>query len=103
MAFWNVGTLKLEAFRPGMMSRAEMGNNLIMVCMQIDQGKEDNGHKHPFDQCGIVLEGRIEMFIGQERRLLTANECYFVPSGERHGWKTFDQPVKILDVSPKQP
>jgi len=86
-----------------MMSKAEIGNDLIMVCMQIDQGKEDNGHEHPFDQCGIVLEGRIEMFIGQERRLLTANECYFVPSGERHGWKTFDQPVKILDVSPKQP
>jgi len=103
MAFWNVGTLKLEAFRPGMMSKAEIGNDLIMVCMQIDQGKEDTGHEHPFDQCGIVLEGQIEMVVGQERRLLTPNECYFIPSGERHGWKTLDQPVKILDISLKQP
>jgi quercetin dioxygenase-like cupin family protein len=103
MAFWNVNTLQLEAFRPGMMSKAEIGDNLIMVCMQIGQGEEDTGHEHPFDQCGIVLEGRIEMFVGQERRLLTANECYFIPSGERHGWKTFDKAVKILDISLKQP
>jgi quercetin dioxygenase-like cupin family protein len=103
MAFWNLGTLQLEAFRPGILSKAEIGDNLIMVCMQIDQGKEDIGHEHPFDQCGIVLEGQIEMVVGQDRRLLTANECYFIPSGERHGWKTFDRPVKILDISLKQP
>jgi mannose-6-phosphate isomerase-like protein (cupin superfamily) len=39
------------------------------------------------------------MFVDQERRILNANECYFIPAGQRHGWKTFDQPVKILDVS----
>ena len=103
MAFWDLGTLRLEEFRPGITSKAEFGDSLIMVCMQIGQGKEDRGHEHPFDQCGIVLEGQIEMFIGEERRLLNPNDCYFIPSGERHGWKTFHEPVKILDVSLKQP
>jgi len=56
-----------------------------MVCMQIGQGKEDTGHKHSFDQCGIVLEGPIEMFIDQERQLLNANDCYFIPLGKPHG------------------
>lgn len=99
MAFWNIDALQLEAFRPGILSKAEIGKNLIMVCMQIDQEKEDTGHQHPFDQCGIVIDGRIEMFIGQERRLLHTNECYFIPAGERHGWNTFGEPVKILDIS----
>jgi quercetin dioxygenase-like cupin family protein len=71
--------------------------------MEIDAEKEDKGHKHTFDQCGIVLEGQIEMFIGEDRRLLNPNESYFIPSGEQHGWKTFDKSVKILDVSLKQP
>ena len=101
MSFWTLGTLKLEQFRPGVMSKAEIGDNLIMVCMQIESGKEDTGHEHSFDQCGIVLKGQIEMFVGQERRLLTANDCYFIPSGWRHGWKTFDRPAKLLDVSSK--
>jgi len=103
MAFWNLGILQLEEFRPGIMSKAKIGDNLIMVCMQIAQGKEDTGHEHSFDQCGIVIEGQIEMFVGQERRLLNANECYFIPSGERHGWKTLDNPVTVLDISLKQP
>jgi len=41
------------------------------------------------------------MFIGQERKTLYANEAYFIPSGESHGWKTLDKPVKLLDVSIK--
>ena len=103
MAFWNLGALRLEEFRPGIMSKAEIGDNLIMVFMEIASGKEDTGHEHSFDQCGIVLEGKIEMFVGQERRFLSANECYFVPSGERHGWRTLDKAVKVLDISLKQP
>ncbi|MBU2629188.1 MAG: cupin domain-containing protein [Proteobacteria bacterium] len=103
MAFWNLDTLKLEAFRPGIMSKAQIGDNLVMVCMQIDQGTEDRGHEHSFDQCGIVIEGQIEMFVDQNHRLLNANECYFIPAGRQHGWKTFDKPVRILDISLKHP
>ena len=103
MPFWKLDSLELEKFRPGIMSKAEMGDDLIMVCMRIDAGKEDTGHEHPFDQCGIILEGQIEMFVGHESRLLKATECYFIPSGERHGWKTLDNQVKLLDISLKQP
>ncbi|RJR31999.1 MAG: cupin domain-containing protein [Desulfobacteraceae bacterium] len=102
MPFWNLSTLELAEFRPGIMSKAEIGENLVMALMQIGPGKEDTGHQHPFDQCGVVLEGHIEMFVGQERRTLGANQGYFIPSGVRHGWKTLDIPAKILDVSVKQ-
>ena len=103
MGFWNLSTLVLENFRPGIMSKAEIGDNLIMVCMEIDANQEDAGHTHAFDQCGIVLEGQIEMFIGENSRLLNPNETYFIPSGEQHGWKTANTPVKLLDISLKQP
>jgi len=103
MAFWNLGDLQLEEFRPGIRSKAEIGENLIMVCMEIGPGNEDKGHTHPFDQCGIVLEGPIEMFIGEKRKRLNSNESYFIASGEKHGWKTFDKPVRIFDISLKQP
>jgi quercetin dioxygenase-like cupin family protein len=101
MPFWNVNTLQLQAFRPGIMSQAEIGNDLIMVCMEIAEGKEDTGHEHTFDQCGLVIAGAIEMFVGEERKTLAAHDSYFIPAGLRHGWKTFDGPVKLLDVSCK--
>jgi len=102
MAFWDLRTLRLEEFRPGILSKAEIGENLIMVCMEIAPGKEDTGHIHPFDQCGIVLEGEIEMFIGEDRKRLNSNQSYFIPSGKNHGWKTFDGPARVLDISLKQ-
>jgi len=102
MAFWNLSDLQLEKFRPGIISKAEIGKKLIMVCMEIDAGKEDSGHVHDFDQCGVVINGEIEMFIGEERKRLTPKESYFIPSGVEHGWKTFSESAKILDISLKQ-
>jgi hypothetical protein len=29
-------------------------------------------------------------------------ETYFIPAGTVHGWKTFSQPAKILDISIKK-
>jgi quercetin dioxygenase-like cupin family protein len=98
MAFWHIDTLQLQEFRPGIMSRAEIGNNLIMVCMEIGGGQEDLGHEHAFDQCGLVLAGEIEMFVGEERKTLGQGESYFIPAGTRHGWKTFNDPAKLLDI-----
>jgi quercetin dioxygenase-like cupin family protein len=103
MSFWeNVNKLNLEEFRPGIRSKAEMGDGLMMACMEIGPNNEDPGHQHPFEQCGIVTEGKIEMFIEGERRVLNSMETYFIPSGIIHGWKTFDKPVKLLDISAKQ-
>jgi quercetin dioxygenase-like cupin family protein len=102
MTFWNLSALQLQEFRPGIMSKAEIGKELIMVCMEIGAGKEDNGHIHDFDQCGVVIEGVIEMFIGEERKRLKPNESYFIPSGAKHGWKTFSESAKILDISLRQ-
>ena len=102
MSFWNLDTLELKAFRPGIMSAAEAGEDLIMVYMELAKEMEDAGHEHAFDQCGIIIQGKIEMSIGEELRTLSPNETYFIPSGTYHGWKTFDRPVRLLDVSLKQ-
>ena len=99
MPFWNLKNLKLEAFRPGILSKAEIGDKLIMAFMEIGPHNEDSGHDHPFEQCGIIVQGQIEMFVGDEHKTMTENETYFIPAGVKHGWKTFDQPVKMLDIS----
>ena len=99
MAFWGLSNLELATFRPGILSRAEFGAQLTMAVMEIGPDLEDTGHEHPSDQCGVVLEGQVEMFGGEERKVLEANEAYFIPAGVPHGWKTHDTSVKILDVS----
>ncbi len=102
MSFWGrVNSMNLEDFRPGIKSRAQIGDRLIMAVMEIGPGKEDSGHQHPFEQCGIITDGEIEMFVGDEHQILKPMDAYFIPSGAFHGWKTFGASVKILDVSVK--
>ena len=99
MAFWDLKTLKLDEFRPGIFSKVESGANLTMAFMQIEAHKEGPPHDHPFDQCGVVVEGEIEMSIGGDTRLVKPMEAYLIPAGITHSWKTLGQSATILDVT----
>ena len=98
MGFWNLQTLRLHEFRPGIWSRLESGSDLTMAIMEISPNKEGSAHDHPFDQCGIIIEGEIEMFVGEEKKLLKPMETYFIPAGIRHNWRTIGSLAKILDI-----
>ena len=102
MGFWDLKTLKLDEFRPGIWSKLESGTNLTMAFMEIAPNKEGSAHDHPFDQCGVVIEGEIEMSVGEKKKLLRPMETYFIPAGAKHNWKTISSSVRILDVVAKQ-
>ncbi len=102
MGFWDLKTLKLDEFRPGIRSKLESGSNLTMAFMEIAPSKEGFAHDHPFDQCGVVIEGEIEMSVGEEKKLLSPMETYFIPAGVKHNWKTMSSAAKILDIVVKQ-
>ena len=102
MAFWNTSDMELKEFRPGIKSQVEFGRDLTMACMEIGPGQSDGGHQHPFEQAGVVLRGEIEMSIGAEKRTLGPGEAYFIPAGSRHGWRSLEAPVLILDLTPRQ-
>ena len=73
-----------------------------MAFMEIAPNKDGSAHEHSFDQCGVVIEGEIEMSVGEEKRLLKPMETYFIPVGVKHNWKTTASPAKILDIVVKQ-
>jgi len=102
MGFWDLKKLKLDEFRPGIRSKLESGSNLTMAFMEIVPNKEGTAHDHPFDQCGVVIEGEIEMSVGEEKKSLRSMETYFIPAGIKHNWKTMSSPAKILDIVVKQ-
>ena len=102
MGFWNLKTLMLEEFRPGIWSKVESGSNLTMALMEISANREGMVHDHPFDQCGIVIEGEIEMSVGEEKKWLGPMETYFILAGTKHNWRTLASSAKILDFVAKQ-
>ena len=103
MPFIDFSNLRLQDFRPGIKSFAQLGDQLLLAVMVIEAGIKDAGHTHPFDQCGLVLEGSLAMTIGEETRILGAGQGYFVPAGIAHNWSVGAKPVKIVDISARPP
>ncbi len=101
--FFDFAQVPLKDFRPGIKSSAQVGEQLILAVMTIESGMRDAGHAHPFDQCGMVLEGVFSLTIDGETRTLGPGQGYFVPAEIPHGWSTEAGPVKIMDVSAKSP
>lgn len=99
MPFIDFSSLDLKDFRPGIISWAQIGEQLIMAVMTIEPGTEDSGHSHPFEQSGLVLEGVFKLTIAEETRSLGPGQGYFIPKGIHHAWSVPAGQVKILDVS----
>jgi quercetin dioxygenase-like cupin family protein len=103
MPYFDLAHMALQDFKPGIKSAARIGEQLILAVMTIESGMQDEGHAHPFDQCGLVLEGVFSLTIGEETRTLEPGQGYFVSAGIPHGWSTGTGPVKVVDVSAKPP
>lgn len=98
MGFIDLDSMDKKQLREGIKSRIVTGEKLMMAFMDLDPGLHDPGHSHPHEQCGIVLEGEIELTIGDESRLLKKGDTYFIPANQPHGVKSFDKPALALDV-----
>jgi quercetin dioxygenase-like cupin family protein len=101
MPFIDFSSVDQKDFRPGIKSWAQVGEQLIMAVMTIESGMEDEGHSHPIDQSGVVLEGTFTLSIGEDRKSLRPGQGYFIPAGIHHAWSVPDGPVKVLDISAK--
>ena len=54
---------------------------------------------HASDEAFCVLDGRLEVLVGEERRVLGAGEHVLVPAGSVHTFATVgDEPVSVLAV-----
>jgi len=58
---------------------------LMQVEFGFDRGAVGALHSHPHVQASYVAEGRFEVSIGGEKRVIGAGGSFIVPSGVEHG------------------
>lgn len=59
-----------------------------VIFMEFEEDVDLPEHAHAA-QVGIVLEGRIELVIGGEKRTYARSDRYYIPAGVRHSGKIF--------------
>lgn len=98
MAFINLEELQAIEPVPGCRMRAPFGENLMLSYLEMDDGAEIPLHKHPHEQGGMLISGRMQLTIGEETRVCEPGEMYLIPGDVLHRAVAVDGPAVVLDV-----
>jgi mannose-6-phosphate isomerase-like protein (cupin superfamily) len=82
----------LEQWRPGvetrMLASAVSGAAQLCIFEQwVAPGAGAPTHSHPVEEVLTVREGEAEMWIDEDRAVLSAGQSLIVPAGRRHGFR----------------
>src|SRR5882672_1698008 len=81
-----------ETWRPGVETRMVVSarNGAAQLCIfaqWIAPGAGAPTHAHPVEEVLTVREGEAEMWIGEERTIVTSGQSLIVPAGRMHGFR----------------
>jgi quercetin dioxygenase-like cupin family protein len=81
-----------EHWRPGVETRmlVSASNGAAQLCIfeqWIAPGTGAPTHWHPVEEVLTVCEGEAEMWLDQERIIVTAGQSLIVPAGRKHGFR----------------
>jgi len=74
--------------------------SLMMVIIDFDDGptcEPDPSHSHPHEQVSYVAEGKIIVFIGDEKQELGAGDMFTVPADIPHTIQLLTNHVRLVD------
>src|ERR1700736_3331945 len=88
----DIKDLAREAWRPGVETRMLVSarNGAAQLCMfeqWIAPGTGAPTHSHPIEEVLTVREGEAEMWLEDERLIVSAGQSLIVPAGRKHGFR----------------
>ena len=98
MPFIDINTIPANEVVPGCRMRTPYGKNLMLSYLEMDEGAVVPLHDHPHEQGGMLLEGKLELTIGDETRVVESGSLYLIPPGVPHKAIAVGGPVVVLDV-----
>jgi quercetin dioxygenase-like cupin family protein len=83
---------------PGVRIRILAGSQLMLSIVDFEAEGIVPTHQHPHEQAGMILTGQVEMWIGDDRRLVGPGDVYVIPGGVQHGARAVGGPARVLDA-----
>lgn len=98
MGFIDLDTIPAIAPVDGCRMRTPHGEHLMLSYLEMQTGAEIPAHSHPHEQGGILLQGRLELTIGDETRIVEPGAMFLIPGNVPHRAVAIEGPVVVLDV-----
>lgn len=71
--------------------------NLMSVELKFEKGAVGALHKHPHEQIGYIVSGKLELLGGEEKVVLETGDTYYMAPDEEHGVIALEDTV-LLDI-----
>jgi len=97
MYFFEVDSLQEKEVVPGYRGRALHTGTMTYMYWTVDAGAEMPRHTHPHEQVAHVLEGRFELEVDGEVRILEPGIVAAIPPHVPHGGRAITA-CRLLDV-----
>jgi quercetin dioxygenase-like cupin family protein len=98
MPFIDINAIPTHEVCPGCRLRTPYGQNLMLSYLEMDEGAVIPLHDHPHEQGGMLLEGKLELTIGDETRVVEARSMFIIPPNVPHKAVAIGGPALVLDV-----
>ena len=86
----------------GAVGRIVHGDGMTLAHWEFEEGTVLPAHEHPHEQIALVVEGRLELTVGDRTRTLEAGEAAVIPSNVRHGARAVTRCRVVDSFAPKR-
>jgi quercetin dioxygenase-like cupin family protein len=77
--------------------RVLVGEKEMVVWWRMKAGVHAAAHRHPHEQVFVMLSGRMDFRLGEEKRTCVAGDVGLIPGGVEHeAW--FPEDTEVIDV-----
>ena len=84
MGFIDPGTLPQAEPKPGWHGRFFHSEHMTFAYYEIDAGAALHAHSHPNEEVWHIIEGEVDLTLGDETRAVRAGSAVVVPAGTPH-------------------
>jgi quercetin dioxygenase-like cupin family protein len=97
MPFSNLNDITANEIIPGFHGKFIHTDNVTVAVWEIEAGATLQRHAHPHEQITTVLEGRFELTVGDEKRIVEAGGVAVIPGDVPHAGRALTA-CRIIDV-----
>jgi quercetin dioxygenase-like cupin family protein len=83
-AFQHLSALQIVPIWTGVIARRVEGRHVTFAVVELEPNSLVAEHRHPNEQVGIIVKGRLRFKVGAEVRDLREGDTYVIPGGVPH-------------------
>jgi quercetin dioxygenase-like cupin family protein len=97
MSFINLDEIEQREFLPGLHARFLHSENMTIAFWFIEAGSEMPLHSHPHEQITSIIDGKLELTLGEESRILGPGSAGVIAPEIPHAGKAISD-CRVIDV-----